>query len=508
MTSVLVAALGLSAGLSLGLMTARSDARAEAKERAELHAGALSELTQLYELFPDIAQFFPCVKEALLDPTNAEKIQSANDRLEEIAARIDASAAYLMDLSGMTIAASNWRSEDAFVDKSYHYRPYFAEAAAGRTARMVAIGVTSRELGYYLARPVLHADRAIGVIVVKLSLDRFEAQLINEAGRAGYQTIISDRDGVIFLSSLPAWKFRALEPLDARARAQLQATRRYPGQALEPLPYEVVRINSPLSRRVRAPDDFVFAFETFAIRFPQTGWQLEAWAPIQHHTGVIAVYGAVGLLGGLLLVLVGALVALRGLYRRQLLQAAVQDPLTGLYTRFYMNEAAPRMLSQSARRSGPAIAAILMDLDHFKQVNDNWGHAAGDQVLADVGTIIQEQSRKTGLAVRIGGEELCLFEPCRTIDEAMAASERIRSAVEENVVRIGDVVFRVTLSAGVALHRPHESLIRLLKRADDALYAAKRAGRNRSIAAEASDPEGPPPGERPRTLDLDSQGTS
>jgi diguanylate cyclase (GGDEF)-like protein len=122
---------------------------------------------------------------------------------------------------------------------------------------------------------------------------------------------------------------------------------------------------------------------------------------------------------------------------------------------------------------------ILIDLDKFKQINDLWGHAAGDQVLADVGTIIREQSRQSGIAVRIGGEELCLFATSRDAQEAMAAAERIRLAVEAHVVRIDDVEIHVTLSAGVALHLPDESLSRLLKRADAALYEAKHAGRNR-----------------------------
>jgi diguanylate cyclase (GGDEF)-like protein len=442
-------------------------------------------LTQLYELFPDIAQFCPCVREALRNPADPEKILTANRRLEEIAARIDASAAYTMDLNGTTIAASNWRSDDSFVGKHYHFRPYFKEAVDGRTGRMVALGVTTGELGYYLARPVVDNGQTIGVIVVKLSLDRLEAQLVEAAGRSGYESVVSDADGIIFLSSNPEWQFHTLEPLDAAERLQLQATHRYGDKPLDPLGYEIVGVNSPSSRRVRAPGDSLFAFETFSIRFPHTDWQLETWAPIERQSGLIVGYGAMGLLIGLLVVLFGFLVGIRELYRRQLIQAAIHDPLTGLYTRYYMNQAVPRLLSQRARNDDAHVALILIDLDHFKQVNDSWGHAAGDQVLSDVGTIIREQSRQSGIAVRIGGEELCLFETCQDAKEAMAAAERIRQAVEAHRVRIDDVEIRITLSAGVVLHHPDESLIRLFKRADAALYDAKRAGRNRVVLAAA-----------------------
>ena len=117
-------------------------------------------------------------------------------------------------------------------------------------------------------------------------------------------------------------------------------------------------------------------------------------------------------------------------------------------------------------------AVLMIDIDHFKAINDREGHAAGDAVLKALADVIRENVRKTDIAGRVGGEEFAILLPETTIEEAAGIAERLRSGAEER---------GFTLSAGVAAVEPDEKLEHLVARADAALYAAKRGGRNRVV---------------------------
>jgi diguanylate cyclase (GGDEF)-like protein len=163
---------------------------------------------------------------------------------------------------------------------------------------------------------------------------------------------------------------------------------------------------------------------------------------------------------------------------------AERDALTGLANR-------RRLLSvgqdehRRARRLGHPLAALMLDLDHFKQVNDRHGHGAGDDVLRETARRIQGTVREIDLAARYGGEEFAVLLPDTTLEKALHAAERIRLAVEAApvVTRKGPVP--VTLSAGVAVLDDEGELASLFEAADAGLYAAKAAGRNRVATAPA-----------------------
>ncbi|MDQ6971825.1 MAG: diguanylate cyclase, partial [Mariprofundaceae bacterium] len=163
----------------------------------------------------------------------------------------------------------------------------------------------------------------------------------------------------------------------------------------------------------------------------------------------------------------------------------IRDPLTGLYTRGYMQDGAGRMISNHARNAQAGFALIMTDIDHFKAVNDNHGHQTGDAVLAAFAGVMLNDLREVDIPVRYGGEEFALFVPCATVNEAQAVAERIRIRVAETPMTDEDKSFYVTLSAGVAQHESGEELAALIKRADAALYEAKNSGRNRTCIAAA-----------------------
>lgn len=163
------------------------------------------------------------------------------------------------------------------------------------------------------------------------------------------------------------------------------------------------------------------------------------------------------------------------------LQAAITDPLTGLHNRRYALPHVQRMADE-ARRAGKPFAVMVLDIDHFKSINDTWGHTAGDKVLAEVARRLRDNVRAEDLVARIGGEEFLVAMPDTSVRLASHAAERLCNLIEEApfVLPDSDDLLSVTLSIGVAMgddNGPVE-VSRIFDRADAALYAAKTAGRN------------------------------
>jgi diguanylate cyclase (GGDEF)-like protein len=159
------------------------------------------------------------------------------------------------------------------------------------------------------------------------------------------------------------------------------------------------------------------------------------------------------------------------------------DPLTGAYNRRTFHETAERTLAL-ARRAGQPLSIIMVDLDHFKGVNERFGHRVGDEVLRVIADLIRAQLRKEDLLVRFGGEEFCVMLPQVPGPGAVVVAGRIRKAVAADPLHIDGKEIPVTVSAGVAarLDEGPESLDELLGRVDQALSLAKNRGRNRVVA--------------------------
>lgn len=158
---------------------------------------------------------------------------------------------------------------------------------------------------------------------------------------------------------------------------------------------------------------------------------------------------------------------------------ALTDPLTGIPNRRAFESEAARAMAR-ARRGGEALVVGIADIDHFKSVNDRFGHPAGDEVLCSLAKTIRAAARTTDVAARIGGEEFGLVFPAATVAQAAQVAERIRLAVESHPVSTaGGEVIAVTLSIGLAELPAEGHLDEAMARADGALYAAKQNGRNR-----------------------------
>ncbi len=167
-------------------------------------------------------------------------------------------------------------------------------------------------------------------------------------------------------------------------------------------------------------------------------------------------------------------------------QMAVRDALTGLYTRHYMEDAAARLLELHERDHAERVGLLVFDVDRFKQINDNYGHLAGDKVLRHIGALLEEQTRRVDIAVRNGGDEFAVFLPKLDARRCLQFAERVRSHVRALRLDGALAAVELSISAGVAEHLPGESLPAFLERADAALYAAKRSGRDRICLAEGA----------------------
>ncbi len=161
----------------------------------------------------------------------------------------------------------------------------------------------------------------------------------------------------------------------------------------------------------------------------------------------------------------------------ELAALASTDLLTGLHNRRMMTELGGREVARSQRHQLP-LSVLMCDLDHFKTVNDEHGHEAGDAVLADFAGLLQSTVRESEAIGRWGGEEFLVLLPNTGLQGAAVVAERIRNAMQHTPFAVASRPAQLTLTIGAASLRPGEDFQQLVRRADEALYAGKRAGRN------------------------------
>lgn len=168
---------------------------------------------------------------------------------------------------------------------------------------------------------------------------------------------------------------------------------------------------------------------------------------------------------------------------RMLSEVSSRDSLTGLYNRWFVIEKIDSEMNRALRHGSP-MSLLMLDIDHFKLVNDTWGHGAGDQVLQGIGKLLRDSCRVYDVAGRYGGEEFCIVLPETKPGNTGVVAERIRSRLETTPLPYGDTTINVTASIGIAgIDMPESNELlspaALIDRADQALYSAKNRGRNR-----------------------------
>ncbi|KZY97083.1 response regulator receiver protein [Oleibacter sp. HI0075] len=160
----------------------------------------------------------------------------------------------------------------------------------------------------------------------------------------------------------------------------------------------------------------------------------------------------------------------------------VTDPLTGLFNVRHFRKSLEHELERT-RRTGMTTALIMVDLDHFKNINDTWGHESGNQVLQTVAQLLQDQTRKLDICCRYGGEEFAVILPSTELMLARQVAERCLNALRETVIPLDETDLQVTASIGVAVaDNSAKTAESLIENADECMYEAKRGGRNQVVS--------------------------
>jgi len=205
-----------------------------ARQNLELYTAYIDGELAKYEYLPAVLSTQYELVRLLREPRNPYLLQRINRFLQLANEVAGASDIYLMDRDGLTLAASNWQHTRTFVGKNFSFRPYFTEALAGKLGRYYALGTTSLQRGYYFSYPVHEEGEVLGVVAVKLSIAPVEFEWADALG----EFLVTDPDGVIFISTRPEWKYRSLTPLSAETLSRIRTSRRYAD--VEPTPLEML----------------------------------------------------------------------------------------------------------------------------------------------------------------------------------------------------------------------------------------------------------------------------
>ncbi|WP_341960671.1 ATP-binding protein [Pseudomonas sp. RC10] len=201
------------------------------RQTLDLYVANLLGTLHRYEVLPQILGDLPGLRAMLANPQDKQTQEQANLLLMNTAQQTGAEVIYLMAPNGETLAASNWDKRDSFVGRNFAFRPYFSNAMAGKLGRFFGLGTTSAKRGYFFAAAVHDGNTVIGVLVVKVDLDLTETLW----GKTPEQLLVTDHNGVVILTSNPAWRFRATRPLSEEEKQAIVAIQPYPTRDPRPL---------------------------------------------------------------------------------------------------------------------------------------------------------------------------------------------------------------------------------------------------------------------------------
>lgn len=225
----------------------------QGKSRLDTYLASIEGALARHDYLPTIAALSEQVPALLRNRTDRALQAKVNAYLKGVSDSAHASAVYILDLDGVTLAASNSEDPISFVGVDLSYRPYFREAAKGKRGRFYAIGTTSGVPGYFRAIPIISEGVPIGVMALKIQLDRLEA-----AWRSPNEIVaIADGNGVVFLTSAPGWKYKTLSRLDPDVLEGIERSRQYEGSALAPM--NISRSSNPNDRVIGVTYDDGFA---------------------------------------------------------------------------------------------------------------------------------------------------------------------------------------------------------------------------------------------------------
>lgn len=244
-TRVLSFALLLAAGLALAAAAGRWAGNAAIErlrdagaQRLQGYALGLENLLSKYDFLPGTLELNKDVIALLANQHDDGLRREVNTYLESVNRLSRATTIYIVNLQGMTQAASNWRTPDSFVGDNVAFRPYVRDAMSGKPGGFYGVGTTSREAGYFFAHGIYRDGKMLGVAALKVNIEKLEASWVQGRDRV----LLADANGVAILSSVPEWKYGTLAPLAPAVRQELERSRQFHSHSLKPIGYREVRM--------------------------------------------------------------------------------------------------------------------------------------------------------------------------------------------------------------------------------------------------------------------------
>ncbi|MHB1101415.1 MAG: sensor histidine kinase [Devosia sp.] len=276
----------------------------ELRDRLTINLRSVESEIERFRYLPDIVGHDERIADVLAHAGDPRAVAIANDYLQTVRAMSGADELYVLDTSGLTLAASNWNEPGSFVGNNYGFRPYFRDAMSGGEGRYYAVGVTTGKPGYFLSAQIDGAVGPVGIVVAKVDM----SPLAETWAKAGELTGIADAAGIVFLSGEPSWAYRPLYPPTEATLAALAAERRYDGIDVASRPTIAPQAVPAGSTKVIEADGVSLMAGVAAIE--PDGWQLISALPMRQ------VHEKARLVAGLA-ALAGLLVSAAGLYLNQ-----------------------------------------------------------------------------------------------------------------------------------------------------------------------------------------------
>lgn len=429
-------------------------------------------------------------------------VARANDFLQSAQGYFGVDRVWLVDTRGVCVAASNYRDTPSPVGQSVAGLPYFTNAILGARFESYAAGWEHQAPGLYFSAPVYREGILIGVVMTKIGLARLRHWVANG------ESFITDGNGVVIMANDPRFENRfmldgklgGLSEIERQAlyqrndfsRMPIFPFKRAPGRANAWVPQELLdqmsefdEFHKPfvITQRASSSNDLtVYAVEN-----------VDAWEGLtRQHAKDFALCFLLYLGGVIILIMAGRIYWRERRMHRQTLQSneelraannqlafeASYDELTGSLTRRYFFHRFDQLLENAQRKNEP-MSLIVADLDHFKSINDTYGHAIGDQVLCRFVLVCSSTLRGDDLIGRIGGEEFAILLPGASERDALRVADRIRERCKRESLEGSEPPLRFSASFGITEWQDEDSAMNMVERADMALYRAKRAGRDR-----------------------------
>ncbi|MDR3398440.1 MAG: diguanylate cyclase [Pandoraea sp.] len=431
-----------------------------------------------------------------------EVVDRANEFLRGAQGYFGVDRVWVIDARGVCVAASNFRDTPSPIGQSVADKPYVTNALLGTRFESYAAGWEHQAPGLYFSAPVYRDGVLIGVVMTKIGLTRLRHWV------GSGESFVTDGNGVVIMANDPRFENRfmldgkvgslsdaerlALYQRNDFARMPIAQFKRAPGRSNAWVPQELLdqmsefdELRKPFiitSRPSSSNDLIVYAVE-----------QVDAWEALtRQHAKDLALCFLLYLGGVVIIVLAGWTYWRERTQHRETRQSneelraannqlafeASYDELTGSLTRRYFFHRFDQLLEAAQRKNEP-MSLIVADLDHFKSINDTYGHAIGDQVLCRFVLVCSSTLRGDDLIGRIGGEEFAILLPGASGRDALRVADRIRERCKRESLDGSEPPLRFSASFGITEWQDEDSPMNMIERADMALYRAKRAGRDR-----------------------------